>query len=202
MFGFSQEREMNTPWNETFELVADWGEMSYYFSKNTYEHEEGEEYDCKYKYVIEATIYGEETPYVSYVLMLMPLPEYWGEKCWEDVAEMTGCEFDEVKKRAEVNPNDVMLDLLTYGKCVNIGGQGCMYTEEPESWDAAEVKDEVLNAIAEVVPFIDRMRGFYLDRYVNRIGETGWDQLLEILKDVSGTEAALSRWEEGNAKSE
>ena len=52
----------------------------------------------------------------------------------------------------------------------------------------------VVDCIANVVDFIDNMRGFYLDRYQNRLGSTGWDYLYDFVKDVDCFKAALDRF--------
>lgn len=194
MFGISQKTEMNTPWSDKFELVHDWDEERWYASKETLLHDEGDDFTFKYKYLIDVLIYGDSKAYVGYNLIMMPTPEYWDEKCIENIAEQLGYDIEQTRKFMADNPDAAMIELASYGKCVHVGGPACQYFEEFENWDDVVVRDEVLNAIATVITPIDRMRGFYLDRYVNRIGETGWDELHCILSNIDPTLAALDRW--------
>ena len=62
------------------------------------------------------------------------------------------------------------IDVADYGFCVPIG-----YDTMPIDDDYLFENDERLDLIASVYEDIDRLRGFYLDKPINRLGTTGWD---------------------------
>ena len=53
--------------------------------------------------------------------------------------------------------------------------------------------EEFMYKVGNIIPFLDNTRGFCLDRYVNRIGSTGWDIIFNCIKGESFIQRALKR---------
>lgn len=144
-----------------FEEVFNECDMVFYESKETFHHdEEGLSFD--YKYVIvgeccEGTLY--------YSLALVPCANSLGEKKRSEVALCCGLDEEDL----------TIYDIWSYGCNVQFG---C------ESEEGEEFNDEYFSLIASVFESINSLRGFYLDRYVNRIGNNGWDMLEDFINDV------------------
>ena len=160
------------------------------FSKKTYEHrEEGLNFD--YKYAISVIDMFDRTwdsdceGRYDVELYLIPVQKSLNREVLEATARMTGCEdsFDPDK------PEDIPLnDLLDAGNAVRVGYQSFNGLTE-------ESIDELMDLAASVVPCIDALRGFYLDKRQNAIGTTGWDMLNEFVGDgTSFVERSMARW--------
>lgn len=52
---------------------------------------------------------------------------------------------------------------------------------------------EILEIATAVIPYINRMIGFYMDRTINGIGTTNWDLLKDLLFDNDAIETTLKR---------
>jgi hypothetical protein len=71
------------------------------------------------------------------------------------------------------------------------------YTDVPnegEPWDECEGVVKALAAIANVFESINDLRGFYFDKYVNRIGTTGWDMINAFINGSDWTKATFDRY--------
>ena len=144
-----------------FDEVFNDEEMLFFVSKETFRHEEdGLTFD--YKYVIVGEMYDDKT---YYSLNLVPCANSLGEKKRSEVASC--CCVDEN-------------ELTTY----DIWSYGCSVCFGCESEECEEIKDEEFNLIASVFEIMNSMRGFYLDKYVNRIGNNGWDMLNDFVNDI------------------
>ena len=86
-------------------------------------------------------------------------------------------------------------DLFDYGCRVLMGRVSLEGIEGDDPLETDTVKHTVHSAVA-VMSCFGGLCGFYLDRYQNRIGSTGWDYLEEWCGDGSDAcKAALHRWE-------
>lgn len=85
-------------------------------------------------------------------------------------------------------------DLFDYGCTVLMGRESLEDIEGDDPLETETVKHTVHSAVA-VLSTYGRLCGFYLDRYQNRIGSTGWDYLNEWCGDGTDLcQAALNRW--------
>lgn len=163
---------------ENFECIQDDDIEIVYLSKKKYEHrEEGLNFD--YKYIVSAldmTEFDEEpnedNTYCIEVYLVVS-PECLHEKVKNDIEYSTNgyCDY---------------LDVVQYGL-------GIIMLHDSKPYSEKEV-DEVMNNVSCLVEHIDRMRGFHLDRHVNKVGNTGWDLIDNCLDGVS----FIDRWIEKN----
>lgn len=77
--------------------------------------------------------------------------------------------IDEVKNCLSV------ADFAQEGYGVSLGEE---IVEAHEQWN-----ENILNGFATAIETINSLRGFYLDRPVNRLGMTGWDFLEMAMSD-------------------
>ena len=56
------------------------------------------------------------------------------------------------------------------------------------------MNEDTIDAIANAMPTMDRLRGFYLDKIQNLIGNSGWDYLNEYINGIDATKVALDRY--------
>lgn len=131
---------------------------AFFESKETFTHEE-DGLTFNYKYAIEA-VWCEGKIY--YGLYLVPCADSLNKDKRSSVADCCGVNEDEI----------TINDISSYGCNV------CMGTEVVDNED---IEDTYLDKIASVYEVIDSLRGFYLDKYVNRIGNTGWDMLDDFI---------------------
>lgn len=144
-----------------FDEIFNDTDMVFYESKEIFHHEE-EGLTFDYKYAI-AGEYCEGELYYS--LYLVPCVDSLSEEKRASVASCCGIDEEEI----------TIYDIWSYGCNVHLG------TEKEKG---EEFNDEYFNLIASVFETINSMRGFYLDRYVNRIGNTGWDMLNDFVNGV------------------
>lgn len=90
-------------------------------------------------------------------------------------------------------------DLLNYGCYVLMGRETLYDVEGDNPLDTDAVKNKV-NCAVVCFDLYGSLCGFYLDRYQNRIGSTGWDYLNEWCHDIDSCKAALDRWEASKKK--
>lgn len=53
--------------------------------------------------------------------------------------------------------------------------------------------EETMYKIANFIEPVDLIRGFYLDRYINKIGSTGWDLIFNCVDGESFIKRTLER---------
>jgi hypothetical protein len=64
---------------------------------------------------------------------------------------------------------------------------------QPDGWtEQCDITDKC-STISALLHGMDALRGFYLDRYVNRIGTTGWDCVRQCVCGTDPFRAALNR---------
>lgn len=144
-----------------FDEVFNDCDMVFYESKETFHHdEEGLSFDYKYAIVGECC-----EGMLYYSLYLVPCANSLGEKNRSVVASCCGLDEEDL----------TIYDIWSYGCNVQFG---C------ESEEGEEFNDEYFSLISSVFETINSLKGFYLDRYVNRIGNNGWDMLEDFINDV------------------
>lgn len=161
IFGFELKSDIINV-NDKFDVI--WGdndEFIFYESKETFHHEE-EGLTFDYKYVIVGE-YCEGK--MHYTLYLVPCPNSLGEEKRKSVAACGGIDVEDIEA----------YDIWSYGCNILIGSE----CEEGEVFN-----NVYFDLIASVFEIVDSMRGFFLDRYVNRIGNNGWDMLNDFVNDV------------------
>ena len=62
--------------------------------------------------------------------------------------------------------------------------------------------EEILSKAGVCIDLIDSMRGFYLDKFENGLGNTGWDFLKELVYNESSVNLAMKRFEEWKQEQE
>ena len=174
VFGIATKVENFSHAGKNFKTIRDistYGDESLYLSKKSFLHNE-DSIRFRYRYAIESCTLADNGPEKTYYyLYLVPEYESLSENRKRSVAECT-------------SDDPETTDVFDYGLHVLMGSE-CI--------DGGFDKS-VVDCIANVVDFIDNMRGFYLDRYQNRLGSTGWDYLYDFVKDVDCFKAALDRF--------
>ena len=181
IFGISTD--MDIKFDEKFEVIYDNSERMIAQSKETFTHEE-EGFNFKYKYVVDVidgcTWDGEDVYYIDFVLV--PTYDSLGEKHKKSVLS-SAC-VDE----CDVNIYDVLAD----GVSLFLGSETFSTNDVP--MDENEEVMGALDSIASVFELINSIRGFYFDRYVNKIGNTGWDFLNDYINDIPFTDSLMKRY--------
>lgn len=184
---FSKDQLVN--WREHFDILQEYDDL-HLVSKKVYEHGEdnGVFNNFKYRFVIVVsgpdhglTVEDEEEGTVEgelYSCYLMPDMDYIHESKVKSLQECYGLEhltLDEVKKSLTI------ADFAVEGYGVCLGEELVKATDK---WN-----DDILNGFATALETVNAMRGFYLDRYVNMVGMTGWDFL-----EIAMTEKEISNF--------
>ena len=139
------------------------------------------------KYVIEVMDFREfcDEDKVTVNLMIVPTLQSLSEKNRKSVVDQFG---------DDIPTFDITEDIARYGLQVALGGEEFEVDDEDSDWEDREEIRECLNGIANIFETINSMRGFWLDRIQNGIGNTGWDFLNDYINDQSFTEAAFNRY--------
>jgi hypothetical protein len=119
----------------------------------------------------------------EHIIEIGVAPEFesLSEKHQEDILS----QFMEEDREFYKNNTDALLfDIISYGFGITLRSET---VENPE-----DVEDKVNSAIA-VRHGVSGLIGFELDRYVNRIGNTGWDLLADYCNDEDIIKKALAR---------
>lgn len=149
----------------------------FYISKEIFHHdpENQDDWDFEYRYgirVVDWQEYGDVYQF-SVELHFVPLTENISSK-------LSGMGYDYENINDYLHSNDYVVDAISEGYTIQFGredidyGKDCLEEEYSNASNEANSKAEIA---ANVFVCINSMRGFYLDRYVNRIGTTGWDML-------------------------
>lgn len=178
IFGITPNFEIN-PWKESLELVEDFDTQVYYQTKETFSHEE-EGLTFKYKFAVSAECLGEyEKEFegkVSYRLYLVLMPESISEKMLGSIK--SSCDIEE--------PN--VCDFIQYGAAVPLANEILEL-----DFENIELNDEIVSLISAIIPTINSLRGFFLDKSINMIGTTGWDLIDSFINDTDPYQKSLER---------
>jgi hypothetical protein len=184
IFGISTD--MDIKFDEKFEVIYDSGETMIAQSKETFTHEE-EGLNFKYKYVIEVadgnTWDGENNYYIE--LSVVPTFDSLCNKKKEYLLDSACVE------ECDVN----IYDVFNEGYSLFIGYE--KYPTNDIPMDEHKEVTSALDSIASVFETINAIRGFYFDKYVNRIGNTGWDFLNDFINDIPFIDSLNKRVEAG-----
>ena len=162
------------------------GECWLLWSKSTYKCYLDEK-EVEFKLVVQAAdLYGlcgdkRCKGKVEVELFLVPLAKY--------------CNEATLKKAngGDERPTDEQ-DLFDYGYRILMGRVSLDGIKDDEPLETETVKHTVQSAVA-VLSAYGGMCGYYLDRYQNRVGSTGWDYLEDWCGDgTDACKAALDRW--------
>ena len=171
--------------NEKFNEYSRDDDSLRYISKEEFLHDET---DCdedglkfNYRYVINGDAYCDRGKiHRFYNLYLVVCPKSLCKEKLEDVLDCCGISADEAN----------CCDVVDYGILVPMGDVEFEFDEDnDEGWN-----DEVLNNIANVFETINGLRGFYLDKPMNRLGNTGWDLLYEAVRGKDLFESVKERY--------
>lgn len=145
---------------------------AFFETKETFHHEEdGLVFD--YKYIIEA-VWCDGS--IFYGLYLVPDAKSLAPEKLTSVAKCSGIEEDEVD----------YYDIFSYGINILVGNY--------EDKDCEDIKEDIINLIANIYTFVDGMFGFYMDKIQNRIGTSGWDMLNDYINGINFMDATRKRW--------
>lgn len=153
--------------------VNDYGDESLFVSRKVFKHDVDNDIQFRYQYAIQSYTNddnGKERTW--YYLYLVPTFNSLSRKKRESVVDCTSDSPD-------------VVDIFDYG----------MYVLMARECQDGGFDRNIIDKIANVVDFVDNMRGFYLDGYQNRIGSTGWDYLYDFVKDKDPFKAAMNRCE-------
>lgn len=172
---------------DKFGLSYDDEATAYYVSKERFSHEE-DDYEFDYRFVVEVchmNQFDENSKDIYVQLYLVPTFDSLCRDKQESIADSIGYTVDEMLNFVkEGNDYDLCRDVAEYGCSILFGNETC-YTDEEVT--------EKLTAVANVFELMNRMRGFHLDKYVDRIGNTGWDALDEFINNESMFDKVVAR---------
>ena len=169
-------KNANTNFETEFETIYD-DCSSFHQSREVFELNVDDDFQFKYRFCVNVTDleeFGENYAGKYLVeLQLVPTVESLCEDKRKDLFDSIGyIESEFISKDIVDSGYEVTLDY----KKVN--------------YDKLEY---ILESIANTYRTLNSMIGFYLDRYVNRIGTTGWDLLRDYIKGINFVEASLNK---------
>ncbi len=181
IFGWQTDQRFDN-WNEKFEQLYDNDDEVLYVSKKQFHHDEDDVFNFDYKYVVRFEDYSQYTDSdkIGYELLMVVSPKSLHSSQIEELAKAFGEEFD-INQVDERDILDCLWASVSFGR------------GEIDDW--SEV-DNVMLSISHVFESMDWMRGFSLDRCVNRIGTTGWDVLAHATKGEDLFQPAFDRYKE------
>ena len=164
--------------NTKFDDVFEWCYDSVWATKKVYDQDDPD-LPFKYKYVYqEAEV---EDGLLSFLTLVM-MPESLGEKVRANMAAIAGIE------EKDLNETDVALD----GRgCIQIASKLIEDEDGIDNPNEDERVKEMRETVANCLCAFDGLRGFYLDKYQNRLGTTGWDMIREAKGEIE------CAWKEG-----
>lgn len=154
----------------------------FYTSNEVFTHEE-EGLTFKYRYAVQFDCECDDLEDCYFSLFMVPEFESLHDNKKDSIRESCPDVED-----SDFNAYDVVLEgcclTIHYGKVADI----------TDSEDATEFRNDVISVVNTLLPAINGMRGFVLDRYINRIGSTGWDEVRSWLEGKNFAEYALERF--------
>jgi hypothetical protein len=161
-----------------FDDVFEWCYDDVWATKKVYDQDDPD-LPFKYKYVYRE--YEVEDGLLSELALVM-MPESLGEKVRADMAASAGI------GEKDLNETDVALD----GRgCVQIASKLIEDEDGIDNPGEDERVKEMRETVANCLCAFDGLRGFYLDKYQNRLGTTGWDMIREAKGEIE------CAWKEG-----
>ena len=152
--------------SKSFDCILDDSERIELLSKTEYHHTEDEELTFDYRYLITANLWDDENGndmwYVT--LHLVPSPQSLCKEKVDSICDCCGVDKSELKHS----------DINDYGCTVDVA------TETTSEQDP----QHLIDLASSIVPAVDGLRGFFLDKRINAIGTTGWDILQSAINGV------------------
>lgn len=158
----------------------------FFQSKKVFHHDVDDGFDFKYRYCVAITDMEEidaDDHRIAVEMYLVPEFESLCDKRKDDVREASCFDYED-----EPTPYDV----ARYGVRILFGDE-TVGNPDSKPYDECSKVEGILAAIANTYETADSLRGFHLDRYVNRIGTTGWDLLEDFLHGADFVQATLAR---------
>lgn len=163
------------------------------FSKETYKHgfDFKDTYKFEYKLCIKAESMasflsddeeGHNDVYIE--LLIVPLPKYLNSKIKNEIVDCMGVEDIDV------------YDIVSYGSCPYLDRDYLTLGDNADFYDITENEEVVkmLNACTTACETINNLKGFYLDKTWNIIGNTGWDLLDNMINGEDYITKAYDRY--------
>lgn len=152
--------------SKSFDCILDDSEHIELLSKTEYHHVEDDELTFDFRYLITANLCGDENGndkwYVT--LYLVPSPQSLCKEKADSVCDCCGVDMSELNHS----------DINDYGCSVNVA------TETTSEQDP----QHLIDLASSIVPMVNAIRGFILDKRVNFAGTTGWDVLQNAINGV------------------
>ena len=144
-----------------------------------------EDREIELHYFIQDTDMSEYEDTDEHVITVGVIPSYnsLSERNKESIISQFAKEDAEEFKKT---PETLLPDVLDYGYSVSLHS---VAVKEPEV-------EHALNSAIAVRFGITGLIGFELDKYINRIGNTGWDFLKDFCFDVDIVKLAINRYKE------
>jgi hypothetical protein len=136
------------------------------------------------KYHLFLNITGEEEYGYHVLLYMMPTKEYISNTILEEIATLYDMPIEDITEREIVN--DRIVPMLQQQE-LDFTVEGTWYTDNVI---------ELLETATSVLPMIDRMIGFSLDKAINMIGTTNWDCLEGLLKGFDPISRTIDNFKE------
>lgn len=189
--------EILKEWSNSFEEESSYDDYEIYLvSKDTFHQveddsaKEGTIDNYDYKLVIHAESNIEyinedsgETPKMYYELYMVPVFNHLNSELQESIT----C--------GENDYEPSMQDIVSYGVGIILQSDFVEFAKGVEP----VIDQAALNLVASVAEAINSLRGFYIDKYQNLLGNTGWDYLREYITGESATDMVLERWRKSQA---
>ena len=181
IFGVTFSKNTLKPIDEAFDIcdIYDDDSLDMYMGKEVFKTDEDDSIrPFNYKLAIEVYRPEDETNEVWFTLYMVIHPN--------DLYE------DNYLKRA-YNPEDLdYIDSVIEGYVVTLAHTKFNLNETDETIET------LTNAAGTASETVNLMRGFWLDRYANRLGNTGWDYIEHLLYGTPLLTLAEQRFDEQN----
>ena len=138
------------------------------------------------KYHMLLNLQGNEECGYGVYLYMMPTMEYISKEIIQEIAGLYDIPIPDINER-DILDNKIVPILDKQELEVSI--EGDWYTDDVV---------ELLETATSVIPQIDRMIGFNLDRTINMIGTTNWDCLKGLLEGFDPIERTIHNFKEDN----
>ena len=193
-FGITSSQISAQNFEEIWDVILDGGEEAYFQTKETFLHEQ-EDFTFEYKYVLQlvGVILDDESEDVKFFsnLFMVPTTKYIHPDILTKIIESY-----EKEKVEHITADEILFET----SCPLVAKETLDLKEKAEDWygwdwiEIEEIKDYLIKA-NESIKLINGLRGFFLDKKENLLGNTGWDFLKELLFNVDSTQLALDRYD-------
>lgn len=181
---FTENNIFEGVWNDHWNEVYSSDDEFWVETKKTFKHEEGDDFTFEYKYYVHITSFEEDDDNIIYnsELVLCPLLDFINKDIINELIESDGI------PKEYINIMDI-----SFRHSPPLLYQEQLDFEINEWWTEDQSVIEILEKAVLAIEAIDRLRGFYLDKVVNRIGTTNWDLLKELIFNTNAFDISLKR---------